>query len=181
MAAFEVDRRDLAERGVPPARVVEALDEVEDGHLRLGLRLEAFAVEKLALERREEALAERVVVRVADRAHRGSDTGLPAAQPERDRRVLRALVRVMDHSLGPALPDGHVQRVEDELRAQVRRHGPADHSAAPRIEHDGQVEEPCGSRDIRDVGDPELVGSVGREVPFDGYCQLKPGPARLRG
>lgn len=31
MAAFEVDRRDLAERGVPPARVVEALDEVEDG------------------------------------------------------------------------------------------------------------------------------------------------------
>ena len=56
MAAFEVDRRDLAERGVPPARVVEALDEVEDGHLRLGLRLEAFAVEKLALERREEAL-----------------------------------------------------------------------------------------------------------------------------
>ena len=43
----------------------------------------------------------------------------------------------------------------------------ADHSAAPRIEHDGQVEEPCGSRDIRDVGDPELVGSVGREVPFD--------------
>ena len=88
MAAFEVDRRDLAERGVPPARVVEALDEVEDGHLRLGLRLEAFEVEKLALERREEALAERVVVRVADRAHRGSDADLPAAQPERDRRVL---------------------------------------------------------------------------------------------
>ena len=88
MAAFEVDRRDLAERGVPPARVVEALDEVEDGHLRLGLRLEAFAVEKLALERREEALAERVVVSVTDGAHRGPDTGLLASQPEGDRRVL---------------------------------------------------------------------------------------------
>ena len=48
-----------------PVRVVPALDELEDGHFRFGLGAEASPVEKLALERGEEALAERVVVRVA--------------------------------------------------------------------------------------------------------------------
>jgi len=70
MLALEVDRRDLAEGRVAPARVVEALDEVEDGHPGLGLGAEALTVEQLALERGEEALAECVVVRIADRSHR---------------------------------------------------------------------------------------------------------------
>ena len=47
------------------ARVVEALDEVEDGHLGLGLRSVSGRIEKLALQRREEALAQRIIVCVA--------------------------------------------------------------------------------------------------------------------
>ena len=55
-----------------------------------------MAVEQLALERGEEALAQRVVVRIAYRAHRGAHAGLPTAQPEGDGGVLAALIGVMD-------------------------------------------------------------------------------------
>jgi len=45
--------------------IVPAFDEVEYGEARVGLGPEAFTIEQLALEGREEALAHRVVVRVA--------------------------------------------------------------------------------------------------------------------
>ena len=56
---------------MPAMRVVEALDEVEHGEARLDLRAEAGPIEELALERGEETLTQRVVVAIADRAHRG--------------------------------------------------------------------------------------------------------------
>ena len=68
--------------------VVPAFDELEHRDARLELRAEAVAIEKLALERGEEALAHRVVVRVADRPHRGPHVGFPAALAEGDRGVL---------------------------------------------------------------------------------------------
>ena len=61
-------------------------------------------VEQLALERGEEALAQGVVVAVADRAHRRPHPGLPASLAEGDGGVLGALVGVMDHVGRPALP-----------------------------------------------------------------------------
>src|SRR5690606_6061122 len=88
MASLVVGRRDVAQRRVPPAGVVEALDKVEHGHLGLGLGPEPLLIEELALECGEEALAHRVVVRIADRAHRGPDADLLAAEAERDGRVL---------------------------------------------------------------------------------------------
>jgi len=69
-------------------RVVPPLEILEDDEPRFGLRLEATAVEELAFERRKEALAEGIVVRVADGSHRRANTHLLAAPAERDRRVL---------------------------------------------------------------------------------------------
>ena len=77
--------------------VVPAFDEVEDGEPRLDLRPEALAIEELALERCEEALAERVVVGIADAAHRRPDAGLGTALAERDRRVLIKFNRSSQH------------------------------------------------------------------------------------
>ena len=91
--------------------------EVEDGAARLGRCREPLPIEQLALKRREEALAERVVVGIAHRAHRGPDAGLATAEPEGDRRVLATLVRVMDDVGGLTLLDGHVQGGQDELGA----------------------------------------------------------------
>ena len=160
-------------------RVVEALDEVEDREVRVTRILEAGAVDQLALERGEEALGHRVVVRAADAAHRGTDAGEPAARAEGDRGVLTAAIGVMDESSERlALVDRHLERGEHELGAQVRRHRPAHDLAAEDVEHDRQVEEARAGRDVRDVGDPELVGLGGGEVTLD---QVRhPGDARVR-
>ena len=69
-------------------RVVPAFDEFEDRHPGFDLCLEPVTVEELALERREEALTHRVIVRVAHAAHRRTHAHLTAALPEGDRRVL---------------------------------------------------------------------------------------------
>jgi hypothetical protein len=54
---------------VPTAQIVEALDKLEDCHLRLGVGLEATALEKFALEGRKEALGHRIVIGIAYRTH----------------------------------------------------------------------------------------------------------------
>ena len=99
-------------------RVVPSLDVLEDGQARRGLRREAVALEQFAFEGGEEALAHRVVVGVADRAHRGSNAHQLAPLPEGERRVLAALIGVMDDVGRSALGERHVQRVED---GSVRR------------------------------------------------------------
>jgi hypothetical protein len=58
----------VAERRVAPPRVVPAFDVLEELAPRLGRRPEGLAVEQLTLEGREEALAQGIVVGVADRA-----------------------------------------------------------------------------------------------------------------
>ena len=116
-----------------PARIVETLDELEDGNARLGLRPEATPIEQLAFERGEEALRHCVVVGVSDRPHRGADTRLATAFAELDRGILRALIRMVDHAARPPLPERHIEGVEHHLRVQRGRHRPADDPAAECI------------------------------------------------
>src|SRR5262249_50295562 len=95
VAGRQIDEREVVEGGVAAGRGVPALDEFEDGQAGVDLGLEAGAIEKLALERGEEALAERVVVRVANRAHGRPHAHLATALPEPGRRVLAALEALM--------------------------------------------------------------------------------------
>src|SRR6267142_5011636 len=120
-------------------QVVPALDPLEHGQVRLALCLEAGAIEQLALERCEEALGHRVVVRVADAAHRRTYAELLAALPERDRRVLAALVAVMDYVRRLALRDRHLERLQLELGPQMHFHRPAHDLAAEEVEHERQI------------------------------------------
>ena len=113
---------------MPAARVVPALDEVEEGKPRVGVGAEALTIEQLALEGRKEALEHGVVERVADTAHRRPDTGFATPFAEGDGRVLAALVRVMNHVRRSTLPHRHVQRREDELRVAAPRGGVLDHA-----------------------------------------------------
>src|SRR5690606_27066068 len=164
---FEAHRAEVAERRVAPARVVEALDVVEDGGPGLGRIAEGMPIEQLALERGEEALGERVVVAVADRAHGGLDAGFAAACSEGDRGVLAALVGVMDDVSRPAPLEGHVERLEDELGPEMRAHRPADDASAPNVEHNREIEESTPGRYVSDVGDPELVRAGSVKLPPD--------------
>src|SRR5918994_5529617 len=110
MTPLELDRRDAAESLVTPDGVVPAFDELEDRHARLGLGWETLARKQLALKRREEALAHRVVVGVAHGSHRRPHLGFLAAKAEGNRGVLRAVVGVMHDAFRPPLPERHVKR-----------------------------------------------------------------------
>jgi hypothetical protein len=77
------------------------------------------------------------------------------------------VVGVVDDVLRLPLPHGHVERVEDDLGLQARRHRPADDAAAPGVEDDGEVEEARPRGHVRDVGDPELVGAARGELALD--------------
>src|SRR4030095_3138720 len=71
--------------------------------------------------------------------------------------TLAALVGMMDHGGGPPLRHSHVESIEHQLSAQVRRHRPADYAATPRIEDDSQIEEAGPGRDVGDIRHPELI------------------------
>jgi hypothetical protein len=71
----------------------------------------------------------------------------------------------MDHPLRPALSQSHVQGLQDQLGAQMRGHRPAHHPTAPGVHHHGQVQEARPGRDVGDVGHPEPIATLGREVP----------------
>ena len=80
------------------------------------------------------------------------------------------------------LADCHVERGHHELCSQVFGHRPADDSAAERIVHHRQIQEPSPRRDVADVGNPEAVGSISTETPLD-QVRRRPrfGIARRRG
>ena len=96
MLPFVFDGREIAQGRVAARWIVEAFDELKDGHARLGVGSEAMSVDQLAFEGGEETLAHRIVVGVADGAGGWTNPGLLAAIAESNRRVLRAFVRMMD-------------------------------------------------------------------------------------
>src|SRR5206468_1633284 len=113
---LEIHRGQVLEGRMAAAWVVPAFEEVENGEARVRLGREALSIEQLALERREEALAEGVVVGVAHTAHRRPDTGVATPPAKGERGVLTAVVRMMNDLGRPALCEGHVQRGQDEVR-----------------------------------------------------------------
>ena len=87
-APLEVDGGLVTEAGVATVRVIPPFDVLEEGPARLGSSREPVAVEKFAFEGGEEALGHRVVMAVADRAHRWDAAPLTTALRERVRRVI---------------------------------------------------------------------------------------------
>lgn len=100
-----------------PPRIVPALDEGEDGSAGFGLGAETPSIEQFTFQGGKEALAHCIIIGVADRAHRRSHTGASAAGSEGQRGVLAALVGMMNDAVWPALPNSHVQSVQDHLAA----------------------------------------------------------------
>ena len=73
----------------------------------------------------------------------------------------------MDHVAGPALCNGHLQSVQNQLRTQMIGHGPADDPAAESVKHDAEVEEARTSRHVGDIRYPETVRGSGGKVTVD--------------
>jgi len=71
---------------------------------------------------------------------------------------------MVNHALRSTGRERHIESVEHQLRGKARRHRPAHDAAAAGIEHDRQIEEAGPGRDVRDVGHPQLVRALRREV-----------------
>jgi hypothetical protein len=74
-----------------------------------------------------EGLADGIVIAIADASHRDLDPGLGAPFGEQHRGELAALVGVMNEAgVGATSGERHLERVDDELGAQMVGHRPAD-------------------------------------------------------
>jgi hypothetical protein len=79
-----------------------------------------------------------------------------------------AAIAVMDQpGRGPALLQGHADRVEDELTAQMIGHGPSHDPARAGIDDHGQVKEALPGPQIGDIRDPQPVRHRCAELAVD--------------
>jgi len=63
--------------------------------------------------------------------------------------------------------EGHAQRVEDQVGAHVRGELPADHAAREHVEDEAKEHRALPAAQVGEVGHPQLIGSLGAEVPLD--------------
>src|SRR6266516_810814 len=128
VVGLELDGAAPAEAPLDAVRVVPPVDVAEQCQLGLLTGTEAGAVDQLDLQGGEEVLGQRVVIAVADRAHRGAHAGVVEALGEPDGGVLAAAVGVVDEpglgrvGLGPAgtgivaTPQPVLQRSQHQAR-----------------------------------------------------------------
>jgi hypothetical protein len=79
---------------------------------------------------------------------------------------------------------GLLERIQDKLRAHMSADASADDEARIHINDERDIGKALPSRDEGEVGDPELVRPVGRELALDqvarpGRGQVRPGGAEV--
>ena len=91
-----------------------------------------------------------------------------------------------DKGGAPAGVNRLLQRVEHEVRAHGGRHPPAHNASCKHVDDERDVDEAAPGRDIREVGDPELIRTGGHDLAVDevrrtpaltGAGRGEPGPA----
>src|SRR5680860_769108 len=95
------------------------------------------------------------------------------------------MVNKGDVGAGGAQPEGHPQRVEDEVGAHVGGELPADDLAGEDVDHEGEEDHPSPGAQVGEVDYPKRIGALCREVAADqvgaalalgiGRCRA-PGP-----
>src|SRR4029078_1286301 len=115
-------------------RVVPDLDELKHRGLRLCFGAKPETLKQLALQRREEALAHRVVIAIPARAHRRPHPSGFAARSKSHRGVLRTLIGVMNDLLRASHCERHVQGTEHQLPQKMRALCPAHYLSTARIQ-----------------------------------------------
>jgi hypothetical protein len=102
--------------------------------------------------------------------------------------TLAAAIRMVDHLLGSALGQCHVDRGQHQLGPEMMFHRPADYFARAGIQHHCQIQKARPGRDVGDVGYPEPIELSDAEVAIDqirrqhrmniGRCGAYEAPAR---
>src|SRR5207237_4135605 len=106
-----------------------------------------------------------IVIAVGLAAHRGPEAGGLHHLALVRRGILNASIGTVDQAGARPLPrDGHLQRCQRQVGAQMIRHRPADDPAAVEVHDGGQIKPALIGLDIGDVGEPDPVRRGGKEV-----------------
>jgi hypothetical protein len=98
--------------------------------------------------------------------------------------ALRPGIRVMDQrDVGAALAgrERHPQRVEHEIGAHVVRELPADYHPTVGVDHKREEHDALPAAQIREVRDPQAVGTIDREVALNEIRPALRARIRVRG
>lgn len=72
----------------------------------------------------------------------------------------------MDDVLRPSAENRHIERFENEVGTQMIGHRPTKDAPAVRIKDHGQIQKAAPGRDVRDVGDPQLIRFISAKLPI---------------
>jgi hypothetical protein len=168
---LELERggRHVAQSAVQAALVVPA-DPFDDRELELGAGAPHAVGDQLRLERVDEALGERVVVRVAGQADRREHAGVVERLRGGKAQVRVAAIAVLhelDVGARPALRERHAQRVEHQVGAHVAGELPANDPAAEDIEDEREEHRALPAAQGGEVAHPQPIGCWRAEVALD--------------
>ncbi len=145
-------------------------------------RPESFAVDRFHLQRMEEAFGTRIVITVAPGAH-----ATPQLVPGDQRLIgagalLAAAITMDDDAAWPlTLPQGHLQRITDQVSRHALRHRPADHPAGIQVNHDGQVQPAFVRPQVGHVTGPGLIRGGHPKVLLEQVGRYRQGVAAVGG
>src|SRR5437016_1496144 len=161
---------------MPSLPVVEDLQVLEDGAVGVRVRRPVRLVCEFDLERREEALRDRVVPAVAAPAHAHDDAvGVEHGAVVAARVLAPAVGMMHEPGAGLAMGQGHRQRLDGELPRDPVAQRPADDPAREEVEDDDEVQPALARPEVRDVRDPGRVRRRDRELPIEdvgGYREV---------
>lgn len=159
------------------------------GELDLGERLPGpLGFDQLGFVEADRALHQGIVVGITDRSDGGGDAGGVQMLGEPETRVLRPGVRVMDQLarlygvlVAIALPDGHLQGVQDENGLLHGGGRPADDSAGEGVHDERGIDDARPGLDVGEVRHPAPVRGLGDEVTVETVRSPVDLPAGERG
>jgi hypothetical protein len=110
---------------------------------------------------------EGIVVRIAAAADRRRDARIGEPFGVAHRQVLRSPITMVDQRRGgrSAIIERLLKCIEHEVGLQRRRDSPADNPAREDVDDERRVNKATPRRDVREVGDPELIRPGRCEVP----------------
>ena len=148
---------EIAQRGMPSAAIIEALDVKENVGLCLLTRLVMGMMHPLHFQCAKEAFHHRVVVAVARAAHADLYVVCGEQLLIRLAGVLTPAVGVKEQlGLRAGLPPGHTKRIADERHGHSPVHRPANDTPRKQVDDHRQVQPAGGGPDVGDVPAPLL-------------------------
>ena len=153
---------------MPSFAIIPYRDPLEDSIFGLLSGGEGSLEHQFIFQAGPEALDDGIVPAVADSAHAAIQVELGELVLVLFAGVLGASIGVVQERMpGPAVGQGHLQGLDAEVGVQGILHAPADDLSAEKIDDPGEVEQAFIGVDIRDIGGPFLVGSLGGEVAVE--------------